>query len=70
MLACVFSKAEANDRAQRMAIYRHLKKVGKPRQDSTERLRHSSYIGAVDVLVFSESALSSMTVSLSGIIVP
>ena len=35
MLACGFSKAEANDRAQRMAIYRHLKKVGQPKQDNT-----------------------------------
>jgi hypothetical protein len=35
MLACGFSKQEANDWAKRMAIYRHLKKVGKPKQEDT-----------------------------------
>jgi hypothetical protein len=37
MLACGFSKQEANVRAKRMAIYRHLKKVGKPKQDDTNK---------------------------------
>ena len=69
MLACGFSKAEANDRAQRMAIYRHLKKVGQPKQDDTNEYVTPPTL-AVDVPVLNESALSSVTVSLSDVIVP
>jgi hypothetical protein len=69
MLACGFSKAEANDRAQRMAIYRHLKKVGQPKQDNTNKFVTPPTL-VVDVPVLNESALSSVTVSLSDVIVP
>jgi hypothetical protein len=69
MLACGFSKAEANDRAQRMAIYRHLKKVGQPKQDDTNEYVTPPTL-AVDVPVLNKSALSSVTVSLSDVIVP
>ena len=62
MLACGFSKEEA-------AVYRHLNKVGKPKQDD----KNDEYVTpptlAVDVPVFKESA-SSVTVSLSDIFVP
>ena len=57
MLACGFSKAEANDRAQRMAIYRHLKKVGQPKQDDTNEYVTPPTL-AVDMPVLNESALS------------
>ena len=70
MLACGFLKQEANDRAKRMAIYRHLKKVSKPKQGDTNEYVTPATL-AVDVPVLNESgALSSVTVSLSDIIVP
>ena len=53
-----------------MAMYRHLKKVGQPKQDDTNKYVTPPTL-AVDVLVLNESALSSsVTVSLSDIIVP
>ncbi|KAL3810873.1 hypothetical protein ACHAXA_003395 [Cyclostephanos tholiformis] len=70
MLACGFSKVESNDRAQRMAIYHHLKKVSQPKQDDRNKYVTPPML-AVDVPVLNESALSSVTVSLlSDIIVP
>ena len=69
MLACGFSKVESNDRAQRMAIYCHLKKVGQPHDDTNEYVTPPTL--AVDVPVLNDSALSSVTVSLlSNISVP
>ncbi len=51
-------------------MYRHLKKVGQPKQDDTNKYVTPPTL-AVDVLVLNESALSSsVTVSLSDIIVP
>ena len=52
-----------------MAIYRHLKKVGQPKQDDTNEYVTPPSL-AVDVPVLNDSALSSVTVSLSDIIVP
>jgi hypothetical protein len=70
MLACGFLKVESNDRVQQMAIYRHLKKVGQPKQDDTNEYVTPPTL-AVDVPVLNNSALSSVTVSLlSDIIVP
>ncbi len=70
MLACGFSEKEAADQAQRMAVYRHLNKVGKPKQDD----KNDEYVTpptlTVDVPVLKESSLSSVTVSLSDIIIP
>ena len=60
MLACGFSKAEANDRAQRMAVYRHLKKVGQPKQDNTNEFVTPPTL-VVDVPVINNSALSSVS---------
>ncbi len=52
-----------------MAVYRHLKKVGKPKQDDKKDEYLTPPTLAVDVPV-NESALSSVTMSLSDIIVP
>ena len=52
-----------------MAIYRHLKKVGQPKQDNMNEYVTPPTL-VVDVPVPNESALSSVTVSLSDVIVP
>ncbi len=63
MLACGFSKIEADDRAMWMAVYCHLKKVGESKQDDKNNEYVTPPTLAVDVPVLRDSALSSVTVS-------
>jgi hypothetical protein len=65
-----FFKVEANDWAQRMAVYRHLKKVGRPKQDDMRTNTSLLLRWVVDMPVLNKSTQSSVTVPFSGIIVP
>jgi hypothetical protein len=58
-----FFEKKVADWTKHMAVYRHLKKVGKPKQDDKKNEYLTPLTLAVDVPV-NKLALSSMTVSL------